>query len=549
MMHQDLSLGVDRQSAIRLLRVVATILCTVFAIGCQTNEPVSSNDKPKDPNHVNTSQRDNREEKIATERRELYERHCVGCHGVDGDGQGYASWLLFPKPRDFGGDQFRLISSEKRNPTLEDVEKAISRGMPGSGMLPWSHLSKRERKLLAEEVLRLREAGLRRLFFATAEKEEGGEVDEEEPEEKGVAAFLQERLESGQAVKIPKIGEPDEETLARGKFLYFKQSCHMCHGNEGRGDGRKQMIDDHGLPTKPRDFTRGIFKGDHDPASVYLRIALGMPGTPMPSSRDTLSPERMMDITHFVLSMSNEDLRQRAILRREKLIVKHVEVSPESFDAALWADVKPIQLRMTPLWWRNGADPDLEIQAVHDGKNVALRLAWRDTTHNDGSDPESKATMDGAALELYRGDEEPFIGLGSPSPVEVWYWRADNKASGDTGDSSTEVEGFTADQPGGIPPLPWERDTNETVRTFVGSGTVTFQIPRVRKAKAQAQWKDDRWTMVLSGPMQFEDENFIKLEPGDMVSIAFAIWNGALHDEGGKKAITVWQDFVLEDGD
>ena len=84
--------------------------------------------------------------------------------------------------------------------------------------------------------------------------------------------------------EVPEIGPPDEAAIARGKEIYIKQSCHSCHGEDGKGGGTKEQFDDEGYPTRPRDYTRGIFKGGHDPASLYRRVAYGMPGTVMPSN-------------------------------------------------------------------------------------------------------------------------------------------------------------------------------------------------------------------------------------------------------------------------
>ncbi|MEK7879422.1 MAG: cytochrome c, partial [candidate division NC10 bacterium] len=74
-----------------------------------------------------------------------YEKQCAACHGNDGRGEGEAAYLLYPKPRDFTGGKFGLVSTWERVPTDEDLFRAISRGMPGSAMPSWGHLSEEER--------------------------------------------------------------------------------------------------------------------------------------------------------------------------------------------------------------------------------------------------------------------------------------------------------------------------------------------------------------------------------------------------------------------
>ena len=67
----------------------------------------------------------------------LYERNCAVCHGLDGNGKGEAAYLLQPKPRNFHAGEFRLVSSQNRQPTREDVFRVVTNGMPGTPMPSW----------------------------------------------------------------------------------------------------------------------------------------------------------------------------------------------------------------------------------------------------------------------------------------------------------------------------------------------------------------------------------------------------------------------------
>ena len=72
--------------------------------------------------------------------KETYLKHCAACHAANGDGEGEAAYLLYPRPRDFTRGQFRLVSTWDNVPTNEDLFRTISRGMPGSAMPSWAHL-------------------------------------------------------------------------------------------------------------------------------------------------------------------------------------------------------------------------------------------------------------------------------------------------------------------------------------------------------------------------------------------------------------------------
>jgi cytochrome c oxidase cbb3-type subunit 2 len=238
---------------------------------------------------------------------QLFARHCSACHGERGDGKGIAATFLFPKPRDVRAGCFRLVSTKNNVPTRDDLHAVLLRGMPGSSMPPWAHLSQTERDALVDEVLRIRREGAREAYVKTLKEVE--ELTDEEiaadDVQQEIRDYVEEFTTPGQGTAVPEIGTPTEASIAHGKEMYAKFACIQCHGESGKGDGAAPMVDDEGLPTRPRDFTLGIFKGNPDPALLYRRVAYGMPGTPMPRSSG-MTPEPMVDLVQFVRSMSSE---------------------------------------------------------------------------------------------------------------------------------------------------------------------------------------------------------------------------------------------------
>ncbi len=507
----------------------------------------------------------------ATAGRALYLRNCAACHGENGDGKGIAAAFLFPKPRDFGS-QFRIVSSTNRMPSREDISGVLLRGMPGSAMPPWAHLSQADRDLLVEEVLRLRREGLKQLFVRQwiEDGEDPADIDENEK-----AEFVEVRMTPGDPLKTPAFGQPDAASIAAGKETFFKLGCHGCHGKEGKGDGQQEMVNAEGLPTSPRDYTLGIFKGSPDPASLYLRMALGMPGGGMPSTSQA-TPEQVVELMHYIRSLSTEQQREAAVLKRENITASRVGAIDELVDADAWADVATVGLRMTPLWWRNDAHPDLQVQAAHDGATLALRLSWHDESpdlHKAGS----QMFDDAVAVELFGGSAEPFFGMGDPdSNVDVWFWDADRQDPDFTVEneyprtvvddypfSETAVATAEYDRPGtklAEQPdisLPARASSNQIVPVVDadggsdlaagGPGSVTFRIPKNQFVRARGEWQDGRWTVVMTRALAVQsDGGGVELEPGGRASAAFAVWDGSHQDRDGKKSITIWQDLELE---
>ena len=146
----------------------------------------------------------------------------------------------------------------------------------------------------------------------------------------------------------------------------------------------------------------------------------------MPSS-SSMTPEQMIDLVHYIRSLSTEEQQQSAVLKRERIVVAKVDRVAPTIPNETWDLAKPVQLRLTPLWWRNDEDAGFTVRAIHDVKTIAFNLTWNDKTANNES-LHSESFKDAVAVELYRGPAEPFLGMGSQSsPVDVWFWDADRQ--------------------------------------------------------------------------------------------------------------------------
>ncbi|MFQ5616412.1 MAG: c-type cytochrome [Anaerolineales bacterium] len=174
--------------------------------------------------------------------KQIFNRQCAACHGVNGRGDGEAAYLLYPKPRDFVAARYRLVSTWERFPTDQDLFNTISRGMPGSAMPSWGHLPKKQRWALVYYVKSLAEKPI----TVRARKKPG-------PDGTGGEGVIY----------VPPEPPYNAQAKARAKQL-FRDACASCHGWTGKGDGVTKQVDVEGFPTRPRDLTAGVFKGSPD---------------------------------------------------------------------------------------------------------------------------------------------------------------------------------------------------------------------------------------------------------------------------------------------
>jgi cytochrome c oxidase cbb3-type subunit 2 len=208
----------------------------------------------------------------------VYAAHCAECHGPDGKGDGPASFLLSPHPRDFSTGSYKIRTTETGSvPTDEDLLRSVRRGLHGTAMPAWEGL-------LSDEEIR----------------NVVGHVKSFSPQ------FAKTRPEPVMVgAEVP--GSP--EGVARGRAVYERLQCDACHGTDGRGAGAvaTEFEDDWGQPMWAADLTEPwTFRGGATARDVFLRFRTGMSGTPMPSFKDAATDAEMWDLAHYVLSLARK---------------------------------------------------------------------------------------------------------------------------------------------------------------------------------------------------------------------------------------------------
>ena len=203
--------------------------------------------------------------------KEVYERRCVGCHGVKGDGNGPAATFMYKfRPRNFklGVFKFRLTSRAAPDRRRSDAHHHARRPRHGDAVL-------------ARSADKDRLAVIQYIKYELA-------VDRSDPNAP-YAYFVDEP--AGQPLYIGTPPEPSEALVTRGKEVWRQAKCWECHGQTGKGDGEKaaDLKDDFGFPIRPADLTTGQFKSGPVVEDIFRTMTTGLTGTPMPSYQQSLA--------------------------------------------------------------------------------------------------------------------------------------------------------------------------------------------------------------------------------------------------------------------
>jgi cytochrome c oxidase cbb3-type subunit 2 len=210
----------------------------------------------------------------------VYEQRCVECHGATGKGDGPASDLLTPRPRDFTLGRYKIRSTETGSiPTDADLLRSVGKGLYGSAMPGWETII--SDKDIHDVVAYLKTLSPR------------------------FAAETPRAIVNGpQVVTSP-------ESVRRGYDVYATLQCGKCHGSDGRGSGATAttFADDWQQPLRAADLTEPwTFHGGPGSQDIYMRFSAGMSGTPMPSFKDTASDTALWDLANYVVSLARKPL-------------------------------------------------------------------------------------------------------------------------------------------------------------------------------------------------------------------------------------------------
>lgn len=212
---------------------------------------------------------------------------------------------------------------------------------------------------------------------------------------------------------------------------------------------------------------------------------------------------------------------------------------------------------------------DLGVRAAVSGGWLVLRLEWSDATRD--AEVTRGLFTDACAVEFAaRGnaqDTSPF--MGNPGkPVHIIHWKAIWQDDGEKGFRDVEhaypnayydyyplAKGKKAADITGAalqynPARRLENPVSQTqrkepVEELVAEGFGTLTSQKHLDARAFGSYQNQRWTVVIARPLATPDPADAQLNPGSTVPVAFALWDGATQNRGGRKHYAMWLDLKL----
>lgn len=444
--------------------------------------------------------------------KKVYDKWCSGCHGDTGAGDGVASKVMLPHPRDFTKGVYKIRTTASGEiPTDANIHHIVEVGMPGTAMPEWkSRLTQQEIHDVVAYVKSFSQ------FFASTQ------------------------------AKDITIGKAPSSNIDDGRATFRKLECFKCHGQQGRGDGTSAptLKDDYGAPIRAADLNESWkFRGGNTVEEIYTRLRTGLDGTPMPSFSDAIenkliTEEQLWHVAQYVRSLAPADSPQVREVVRSALVTK----LPTTPDDSAWNAVErfwvPLvgQIIAKPRWFAPTVD-GIWVQSVHDGRRVAIKLSWDDpskspnpqwnewlgrvsTALSDADGPIStQQSFDRLVVEFPRAisddAEHPyFLGGTAKKPAYAWRW---------TSEPDQVQEGDLAG---------------------LGHFTASSGTAQVTHA---ARYVDGQWQLVLSRALAVSDTTRApRFAAGRAIPIGFFAADGSNGEDDVRGSVSTWYAIYLD---
>lgn len=437
--------------------------------------------------------------------KQVYDKLCAQCHGINGDGNGVGKHYFRPQPRNFESGMFKIRSTPSGElPTTEDLKKVIREGMPYSGMPAWPSLNEGE---LTDVT-----------YYVKTFAEGFADPDFDVP-----------------SIELPKAPKYSEASAELGKAFYEENKCADCHGNHGRGDGKSSptLKDDWDQPIRPADLTkRWTFRGGSSREDIYRTFTTGLNGSPMPSYADLIEQEDRWHLVDYVYSWSRDEPEYSTVVVASGVETEiDIGVGPSLFDDTQPAFFAVFGQIMEPGRNFYPSANAIEVRAVYNATDIVIMLTWHDMTAETSGTNGPSLPVPGFEAEAEEGR------TGGPYSDAVAMQTPSQNLAGSLkpyflfGDTRNAVDIWFVDL---------AKDQGER---FVGRGSQS--LDNVGEAVAVwSAWEDGQWNVIFK--LTRNPDQGLSFDEGSFIPVAFSIWDGFNGERGSKRGVTSWYNLYLK---
>ena len=252
--------------------------------------------------------------------------------------------------------------------------------------------------------------------------------------------------------------------------------------------------------------------------------------------------------------------KPKKVILEVQFLNKEIDVSKNA-GLDIWQVLpkKEIELmrQVTVLPWGKSLVSPVIVSAFHNKKDIFFYMSWKDDTRD--SDAGIKTFSDACAVMFPMGKDIPShtIMMGFMNKANIWHWKASrDKQYWMSQEKAQDASEFQETKVYADYYYPFEEKEHFVVSKDIPQSAVndliairvgTLTAKELQNVQGRGFWSDGRWQVLFKRTIAISDpEVDANLEPAAKnVSCAFAVWNGADGDRGGRKSISDWVELDI----
>lgn len=221
--------------------------------------------------------------------------------------------------------------------------------------------------------------------------------------------------------------------------------------------------------------------------------------------------------------------------------------------AELWQGLNATEVKMEPQVmsepWGKVAGGPVQVKSFHNGRDIYFHLSWPDATENWQVKP--AVFTDGCAimLPLAKDAKPASLMMGFLGTANIWHWKASQDFAFwmQRSSSADDYADFH---------YPFEEEelfpVSKTIPVSAVNDLLAIRIGTLTPNEKQeitgrGVWKDGAWQVIIKRSLESTNPETQAVfdHPGTR-QIAFALWDGAHEDRGGRKSISQWVELKVQ---
>ncbi|MFQ6042716.1 MAG: ethylbenzene dehydrogenase-related protein [Candidatus Poribacteria bacterium] len=244
--------------------------------------------------------------------------------------------------------------------------------------------------------------------------------------------------------------------------------------------------------------------------------------------------------------------KSKRVILEVPFIDKDIDLS-EGISLDLWNSIteKEIELmyQVMVLPWGKSLVSPITVKAFHNKRDIYFYISWKDDTR-DGNAKINKFS-DACAIMFPMGDniQSSTIMMGFMGKSNIWQWKASqdeeywSKKPPETGAYTDFYYPFEEKELFVVSKTVPQSAINDLISKMPG----TITPKETQNVQGRGFWDKSVWHVVFKRSLEPAASEFDAVfKPEEKKLIAFAVWNGATGDRGGRKSISDWVELEIK---